>query len=212
MTNSFINIQIRQGSIVDLDEIYLKFKIDFPPEERKEYNQIKKLMETKRYKLLICQDLRTGGSIGYAFIYIIEKPKALWLDYIAVDNLYQGLGYGTLFFNKILEIYGKDMLGMFIELEIPDTKNRSTRLQQQRRIRFYERLGAKKLRMDYRLPTQKEGVPMNLYFKSHVDTHYLRKETIRKVIITIFAHIHSDMKYTNDVMNKFINTIKDEHF
>jgi hypothetical protein len=202
------DIEIVEGDINNLKEIYERFESDFPAAERKDYNHLEMLMIRKKYKLLLAKHKVFNEIIGYAFVYEATS-KVLWLDYMAIDMKFQNAGYGTLLFNKIAEMKADGYLGIFLEVEIPDPNVSDER---QKRVRFYERLGSKKMQFDYKLPTDHGGFPMYLYFKPNPIVHLLPKEIIKESISSAFDYIHSDIRDRDDILKTFLRSIHDEHF
>lgn len=205
-------IEILEGNVQDLKEVYGALEEEFAPEERKNFNHLAMLMKKENYKLLLAKDKRLGTMIGYAFIYEIDSIKALWLDYMAIMSKFQNAGYGTALFNKIAEWKKGEVTGIFIEVEIPQAEGRESREDQLRRIRFYERLGAKRLTLAYQLPTLRGGFPMHLYFHPASDTRVLHKEQIQHAIASAFTDIHSDIPQRELVLKSFYNKVRDEYF
>lgn len=208
------DIEIIEGRINELKEIYPMFKRDFAADERKDYDHLEKLMQRGKYKMLLAKHKAFDEIIGYAFVYEVEdhKAKALWLDYMAIDMKFQNAGYGTLLLNKIAEMKQDGNLGIFIEIETPNSKDEATRLEQERRIKFYERLGAKRLEFNYQLPTNNGGFPMYLYFKPLPSVRMLTREHILSSISSTFNYIHFDVGQKDDILNSFKNNITNEYF
>ncbi len=205
-------IEIQEGNLQDLKAVYAALEEEFAPEERKNFNHLAMLMKKGNYKLLLAKDKSLGTVIGYAFIYEIDSIKALWLDYMAIMSKFQNAGYGTALFNKIAEWKKGEVTGIFIEVEIPQAKGGESRENQLRRIRFYERLGAKRLMLAYELPTLRGGFPMHLYFHPASDTRVLYKEQIRHAIASAFSGIHSDIPQKESVLKSFYDKVQDEYF
>jgi len=201
------DIEFVNGSISNLLALYSNFERDFPQNERKSIEHLEILMSKDKYKLLLAKHRLLEEIVGYALIYIIEDPKVLWLDYMAVEDKYKNSGYGTLLFNKIIECEGEGKRGMFIEVEIPELDN----IDQKRRVQFYERLGAKKLSNDYKLPTLNGGLEMNLYYKVISNEKLLPAEIIKKSITATFNYVHTDIDNRDKILKSFITTIRDEY-
>ncbi len=204
-------MDIIEGSIYDLEVIYDRLVKDFPPDERKNKKHIESLMLKNRYKLLIAKDSFLGEMLGYAFVYETENPRLIWIDYIAIDPKFHSNGYGTIFFNKIME-RSNDIIGIMVEIEKADHENIHIRENQKRRIDFYKRLGACRLNIDYQLPTKDGSIPLDLYFKPKQGVDFLSKDVIQNKIQSVFEFIHGDIEHRNIVLNGFINDIDDEHF
>jgi GNAT superfamily N-acetyltransferase len=199
------DIKIVEGSIDDLKNIYQRFTDDFASEELKSYQHLKLLMSKRNYKLLLAIDSAIDETVGYAFIYEFDQIQAIWLDYMAIDNQFRGSGYGSLLFKKLTKWKQNGVSGIFIEVEIPEETEGVTRENQLRRIHFYGRLGAKKLPIPYQLPTKEGGLPMYLYFWSSPHIERLPKGQIQEAISEVFTSIHSDIKHTDDIINKIFS-------
>lgn len=212
VTGELNDIEIISGSISDLKDVYARFQRDFAADERKDFAHLEMLMVKNKYKLLLAKHKVFDEIIGYAFIYEIDNQKLLWLDYMAIDTKFQNAGYGTLLFNKIAELKQDGILGIFLEVEIPDEKDKANREEQIRRIKFYERLGAERLKFDYKMPTNSGGLPMYLYFKPSPNVKFLPKEQIKETIASAFEYIHSDVACKDSILKSFLGTIPDEHY
>jgi GNAT superfamily N-acetyltransferase len=198
------NIEIVEGTIQDLKNVYQRFTADFASDELKSYEHLKLLMSKKRYKLLLAKDPILHEVVGYAFIYEFDRLQGIWLDYMAIDNQYRGSGYGALLFKKLTKWKQNGFsVEIFIEVEMPEENEGFTRENQLRRIRFYERLGAKRLPIPYQLPTRDGGLPMYLYFWPSPDVELLPKELIKEAISEVFSYIHSDIKHKDDILMEF---------
>jgi hypothetical protein len=136
--------------------------------------------------------------------------RILWLDYMAIDTNFQNAGYGTLLFNKILEFKKNEVIGVFFEVEIPG-KEGIEKEDQLRRIKFYERMGSKRLGFDYQFPTINGGFPMYLYFKQLSSIPVLPKEQIKEVVSSAYEFIHSDVPQKDAILNSFLCHVQDEH-
>jgi hypothetical protein len=159
-------------------------------------------MMKKKYKLLLAKQKGFKRTIGYAFIYAMDELNAIWLDYFAIVKGFRNSGYGTLFFAKMAETR---QCNIFIEIEIPEGPHSDN---QQRRITFYERLGAKKVDIHYELPTDKGGLPMYLYFKPASNGEAVDIKYLKEAIFSTFKYIHSDVVHTETILNKCIESMK----
>ena len=202
-------IDLIEGSIQDLQEVYPRYTEDFAKEEQKSSRQLEALLKGGNYKLLFAIDNAIEQIIGYAFIYEFACMPAIWIDYIAINKEHRGSGYGSEFFKKIAE-YKQDGIGVFLEVEMPEAEDKDDRAIQLRRISFYERLGAEKLDVPYLLPTENGGFPMYLYFKSSQRLDILRKEHIQEAITEVYTHIHSDLENAASILKTFITEIHDQ--
>ncbi len=206
VTEELNDILIEEGSVNDLRALYSNFERDFPRNERKSFEHLETLILKNHYKLLLARHKVFEEVVGYALVYLIEEPKLLWLDYMAVEEKYQNAGYGTLLFNKIIECNGTGRSGMFLEVEIPEN-NATDKI---KRITFYERLHAKQLNCVYKLPTVDGGLQMYLYYKKIANETLLPAEVIKKAILSTYNYIHTDIDNRESIFQSFIGTIVDE--
>ena len=80
-------------------------------------------------------------------------------------------------------------------MEKPNPQNTNTI----RRIKFYERHGAKKLDFNYIYPAS--GLPMDLYYIPYTEESP-SKEEIREFIGSLFEHVHYDIKDNKIILEK----------
>jgi len=184
------DILLMESDLNGLKEVYGHFEQDFPYNERKPLEHLIELYQKGRYSIILAKHEMFNKIIGYAFVY--NDEKTLWLDYMAIEERFQNAGYGTLLFNRIMGLKSPNKPGMYIEVEKPgpdDSKNSDAA----RRIRFYERLGAQRLPIDYELPTEVGPFPMFLYFKPAQNAKMLPAEEMKQSIESVFGYIHSDI-------------------
>lgn len=212
ITEKLNDIDIVEGDINSLNRLYKNFERDFSENERKELKHLEMLMLKNKYKLILAKHKELDIIIGYALVYTNDKNKMLWLDYIAIEEMYRNSGYGTLFFNKIIETVTENLTGIFIEIEIPSKEDKQSFKQQERRIKFYERLGAKRLKFNYVLPTNEGGSPLYLYFKPIGNLAVLPKDQIKETISSVFNYIHTDIKDKDNIFKSFVGEIEDVYF
>jgi len=202
-------IELSEGNLTELKDVYHRLSADFPANELKDYSQFQLLLANEKYKLLWAK--KQEEIVGYALIYEFEHLPAIWLDYMAIDQQFRNAGYGSLLFQKILQSKQDGFIGMFVEVEIPE-EEKDIREQQIRRINFYERLGARRLNIPYKLPTNDGGFPMYLYFRPSSNVHRLPKEQIEAAIEEVFQFIHSDVTDRHAILDEFSPFIEDNYF
>ncbi len=181
-------IQYRLGNDDDLIAVYPSYAEEFPVSERKSIDQLAVLMHRGDYKLVIAEDVYMThlNRLGFAMIYRPKDESFIWLDYLVMEKNFQGKGYGSLFFDYILQCF-ENVKGMYIEVEIPDGID----INQVRRINYYEKLGAVRLPMHYYLPTPKGKMPMYLYYCSTTNDVPEYGSTERSIEMSL-SYIHFD--------------------
>jgi GNAT superfamily N-acetyltransferase len=198
------DIEIVEGDLNELKDVYQRFKEDFAPVELKSYEHLELLLTKEKYKLVLAKDKIVNEIMGYAFIYEFTNLKAIWLDYIAIDKKFRSSGYGSIFFRKLANYKQNESSGVFLEVEIPEDSQGHIREEQIRRINFYERLGAKNLDIPYELPTNDGGFPMYLYYRPCSGVEQLTMNGIQEAIAEVFEFIHSDVKNRDNILHSLL--------
>ena len=148
-----------------LDAVLPGYLRDFPAEERKPEVLLRRLLAGGGYRLMTVRETVTNVRAAYLMGYPVDRGRCFFLDFLAVEPAFRGTGVGSWTVRALAETAGAD--GLFLELEIPgpDEGQAGERV---RRLRFYERMGAFRLRVDYGLLQEDGGVfPMLLYYLPH---------------------------------------------
>jgi N-acetylglutamate synthase-like GNAT family acetyltransferase len=209
--NKMNDVSIRRGTKADLDDVYALMREQFAPNELQGKGQLADLMDVGKYELHIIENPILSGEgriIGYAFVFVVDEYKSMWIDFIAINKIYQDGGYGTLLFNKLLSTVGDGQLNAFMEVEIPYDPADKTEVGN-RRIRFYEKQGAQRLNLSYRLPTREGGFPMYLYFRSTNNTTFLSRELLCGVIGEVLTDIYEDIPQMPEIRDEVLAGITD---
>jgi GNAT superfamily N-acetyltransferase len=204
--NQTNHIKLMEASLSQFGDIYRRLLEDFPVEEVKGYEQLEGLLSGGRYKLLLAIEPDQNVIAGYAFIYVFDALPAIWLDYLAINQEVRGSGIGSLVFTELAR-YNHHDRGIFLEVEKPVSHQGSEREEQLRRIRFYERLGARKLPISYELPTKEGGFPMYLYYKPAGNRATITAEQIQLAISEIFSQIHSDVGERDLILKRILSSM-----
>lgn len=164
-----------------LDHIYHYLTDEFPAHELKSYKIYQELIMDQHYDVLLAYD--NDNLVGYALIFRPQLCQTLWLDFIAILPNHQSKGYGSILIKEVLNYYQPQYKGMVFEVEIPVNDN----LNQIRRIRYYERLGAITIPIAYSLPTNTGPFPMYLMQLGEACEH------IQTLITESRNYIHRDL-------------------
>ena len=139
---------LRKLNIPEAEEVYqTHLTRDFPANEVKPFSAIRSGMEMGRY--MVFGAFEEDALISYAFFAMTERNKERigLMDYFAVVNGRRGEGFGTAVLNELSPAaLGYDHL--LIECEKPENDRDTEKL---RRIRFYERSGARRTGLSVRL-------------------------------------------------------------
>lgn len=187
----------------------------FPPEERKSIAQIKSLISNGIYRLDVLKDNSLNQIIGFDLVMSNKNPAFLLIDNIAIDNKFQGSGYGSDSVNLIVQTQSENSLGVFIEVELPSLAiDEEDRIIRKKRLDFYRRLNFITLKgIEYKFPVQEdEPLPLLLMFKPSEGTNSLSSEIIKNMIKSIFNNIHYEVNNRKEIFQSFVHTIKDQKF
>lgn len=191
------------------------YENEFPIEERKSIKQIEILLSKKIYLLFIVRDKYSKRIIGFAFVMFNNYPEFIFLDYMAIDPMFQRCGFGTILFNTIAELQKPNSLGILLDIERPDlAQNEQEKTIREKRKQFYLRLGCHMLKgIDYRLPSNDgKAIPMTLVFKPNGSIRILPADTIKQLIVNVYEKIHSDVQGSHEIFQSFISSICDQKF
>lgn len=130
-------------------QIYLDHMVaDFPEDELKPFDAIRKMMRAGIYEPLAFTD-DEGELIGYAWQTVLPGcPNAL-IDYLAVVPQRRGGGAGTAMLHALAEHYAERLGALIIECEHP--AEAPDPAMARRRIGFYLRAGARATSMESRV-------------------------------------------------------------
>lgn len=203
-------LEITQGTIEDIDEIYPNFSKEFSSENHdKKY--LLELMEKGKYLLLLAKEKETNLLIGYAFLFRDNEQKFLWLDYVSILPEYRKNGYGKCFMQNIINMYKSEDIGIFLEIDY-NFKDPYKLIEVEKRIQFYQKFGAKKLNVKYSFP-ESDGTEskMDLYFIPININYILPKNTVKENINSLFEYFYDEdfMKQHHFVV---FDNIQDTYF
>lgn len=135
---------------VDIKEfkkvIFKNYKKMFPRMERRLYIDLKR--SYNKHITDIIEIIEEEILVGFIITNFLKDNPYVQLEYIAILPEYQNKGYGTNAIKLLKELY-KDYDGIFIEIEKTE-KGQSDEENQirQKRARFYEKLGFRKMGFD----------------------------------------------------------------
>lgn len=193
---------LQEGTISDLNIVYPLLVNEFLIEELKSEEQFYHLYRSGNYKILLLKS--ENELIGFACICEIKLSKMMWIDYIVILNQFRNKGIGTKFVQLIIE-HGNGNNGILLEVEIPNSENETTRLEQLNRIKFYEKFRAKLILDRYLLPHKNGSFPMLLYVIPCAKNYHPSKEVLFQSIRCAFDVIHSDIATRHEVFDEIIS-------
>lgn len=131
-------MDLRQLTNEDIESIYNNHMIiDFPAEELKPIDVIKKLIKRKIY---VCYGLYENKEL-LAYAFLATSKLYLLIDYYSVCANYRNKGIGGKFLNILKENF-KSYHGIIVEVEdIEFAPNETEKVIRKRRINFYKKNG-----------------------------------------------------------------------
>ncbi len=174
----------------DVMGIYLEA---FPDNERQTEDKIKYRVEHGNYNLIIAQ--RNKSVAGFSLVFPFTDLNFGLLDYMAVQKDQRGLGVGSKLLAKTLEFLKQDVTSGFLILEVEDPAfgsvlERAARL---RRVRFYQKLGAKVVtNFKYLMPPLAGDSPTNMLLMIYAedDRMLLNPQTLTNIVTDIYSRVY----------------------
>lgn len=128
-------------------EIYPYYLEIFPKDERKSLELLKSLSNNGYTKII--EILYKNEIVGFMILNKVKDKGYVWLDYFAILPQYRNNKLGTKALQLLLK---KEDNGVFIEIEkVGLGKNAEENLLREKRKDFYEKIGFKKLSVDFLL-------------------------------------------------------------
>lgn len=205
------SIALASGGLADLDTVYPLLRRDFPPAEVIDRAQLARLLAGERYKLYLAHARPAGELVGYALTFEPPSPPLAWLDYLAVDAPARGHGHGAALVDALCARLAREgRLGLLLEVEPPTSDDPRIRRDQERRVAFYRRIGARPLAVDYIYPTAGGGFPMLLFFRPIAPLNRLPAAMLRDMIAAVYDGIHDDVPGRDALLATFLDRVQDQ--
>ena len=129
-----------------LDQLRRIYEANIPAAERKPFQMLADGVTEKVYICMVAIDQGQPESIiALAFLMPLRGLPTIFLEYIAVDQQYQGLGIGSQMFRLMTKYFEDNKIADAIIWELEPSESDDPNHQTNKRIRFYEKLGAKML-------------------------------------------------------------------
>ncbi len=138
------------------------YEAAFPADERMSLSEVQSMLDSNR--LLLHRTLDDAGNL-LSFSIVTPMSNFALLAYIATDQTRRSSGVGSKHMRELISIIRTRFpqnLGLFLEIESTTEVGLSLdeKVIRQRRLSFYEKLGAKRLiGKDYLLPSYLPGTP-----------------------------------------------------
>ena len=198
----------------DALEIYMEA---FPDNERQPLAKIKYRVEHANYGLIIAQ--RNKSVAGFSLLCPFTDLNFGLLDYMAVQKDQRSLGIGSKLFAKTLEFLKQDIPSSFLLLEVEDPALSSSleRVARLRRVRFYQKLGAKVVtNFRYLMPPLSGNSPTNMLLTVYTGSNRvaLNSQSLAHIVTAIYLKVYEgdeDDPYLGQMLENLLNLIGTNH-
>jgi ribosomal protein S18 acetylase RimI-like enzyme len=164
------------SNIEDLENIRELYCTAFPPEERREFEDLEQLVFSGKcivYKVIALGEKLAGFCIFWVF------DEFIFIEHLAVNPELRSVGIGE----EILSVLRKNFKLIILEIEIPVDKI------SQRRVRFYERNGFTLHNQQYFQPSYgKEKPEVELKIMSSI--HHIPDEKLKQYLLQIRKKVY----------------------
>ena len=163
------------------------------PETQLPHDRFLNLLAGGKYQLFSYR--RAEEVTGMALVYFPAPLPFAWLDYFVTRSDLRGQGLGSTLFHEIATLASEHAPPLdWLLFEVDDGRDADAerRTLSERRIAFYQRLGARLLQnVSYKFPSAVgEPVPMRLMAYSLRRDATLSPHMLRCAVEDIFIHIH----------------------
>lgn len=211
MTISFQHLTApTPGDIAQIRALYMS---NFPPVMRKPFREITDGSQTGDVTLLVAREAAPPARIvSMATLAALAETSALYLGFLATNQTLHNQGIGGALFDFMIEWvadFSRDKNAIVWEVEAPEADPGHLH---NRRIRFYERHGARVVRMasTYRMPDEEGGeIPMRLmWLPIQGRTHLPERAEVAAWIAAIFKLVYPD---SSKLCTQIIAELDDSH-
>lgn len=198
-------VQVTSVNSPDFPEAFQIYLDSFPPSERQPEDIIQERLANQIYQWFVAKV--DEKVVAIALLYDLKGTDFILLDYLGTDKKYQGRGIGTELMNHIIKLAIASQKTLVIEVEHPDSDENAE--EKRRRVKFYQRIGAKILNnVRYLLPPLSGELPTEMLLM--VVPEYpggklsgsLVKQLIQQLYLEVYRRDEGDR-----LLNSFIHEI-----
>ncbi|MBE9144236.1 GNAT family N-acetyltransferase [Planktothrix mougeotii] len=199
--------QIQHLDHPDFENAIALYEQTFPPQEKIPISWIREAILTQKTQLW-------GGYYQEQFalmsiLYPLPSSNFILLAYLATVPHLRNIKIGSKFLKYLIDLEKRESKSLILEVEHPDFgENRELK---QRRIQFYQRLGAKKLQdIVYILPALDgtKTTEMILMLISDTNSEKLEKTVVKQLIRELYTEVYH--RHPDDPIFNWIENIKDD--
>jgi len=178
-----------------MSEIMHIYRTSFPENERQSDETIVQRQQTNLNEIFVLEN-SIKEIYGIALLFPITRSDYILLDYLAIKESFKQFGFGSFLFQRIKDYVFQQNKKLIIEVEKPSGVQRE---EQEKRIKFYVKNGAKLLKdIDYYLPSinGQKNVEMNLMICQDLDDTSIEGALLIELITKIYNQVYQ--KDNND--------------
>ena len=164
------------------DDVFSLMQKSFPKNEYRTYENQKKLLKSKYYKIVPYFG-NEKELLAFAAVWEFESFK--FVEHIAVSEKCRGMGIGSKIMRDIIEKSDTDII---LEIEPPNDEIST------KRLRFYEKLGFKSNDYAYlQLPLNKNDKPIPLKILSYPQA--LGEQKFKNIKKIIYSNVYGKSEF-----------------
>lgn len=142
-----------------------------------------------------------------AVLWPLKNTEFILLDYIATQKRFRSQGIGSAFMKELYQELRDSEKFLLIEVENPEKGERKE--QKERRLAFYQRLGAKIMKgVRYLLPALDGSISIPTEMLLLMFPEYKQKTIAAKVVKEAISQIYQQL-YSTDINHPLLHTIID---
>src|SRR5882724_4805549 len=151
-----------------LEQIQAIYDVSFPREERKPFWMVADAMQKGRYDVFVMTQETASKIVAFGLLVPLRVSHAMYIEYYAVAPHLRGRGIGSQLYVSVVAFFNKtDRSAIVWEVDPPEQAGDDN----ERRIRFYERLGAHLIKQSkqYGMPNYFKGsgiLPLRMMWQS----------------------------------------------
>jgi GNAT superfamily N-acetyltransferase len=142
-----------------------------------------------------------------AVLHPLISTDFILLTYLGTQENFRGQGIGTEFIKYIVDVVSHDQKYLLLEVENPERGSEQEK--KSRRMKFYQKLGARELKnVDYLLPPLSGNVPseMKLIILPKYSDSFIKGNLVKQLIRQIYQEVYSRSE-DDQLLKTFIETI-----
>ncbi|MGI0483226.1 GNAT family N-acetyltransferase [Geminocystis sp. CENA526] len=180
----------------DFDRAMVIYRSSFPENERLPEKKLAEKITNQEFQLLVSYE---ESKVSFmAILCPLKETNFSLLGYVAVAENLRGKGIGEDF----LKYLGKELKEKdeFLLLEVENPASGDNQATKQRRLNFYQRLGAKILdKVRFLLPNLWNETPpeMLLMIYPFYPLNYIKRELVEKLINKVYEDFYEQYQHPN---------------